>query len=64
MFGLKGQGLLWYTFLLIGLFLVLSRFQAANALLQTGFRGYAQGVGVLQGRNTNFGSGTVGNIAR
>jgi hypothetical protein len=62
-FGLRGQGLLWYTFLLIALFLVLSRFQAANALLQSSVKGYIQGVGVLQGRTLSAG-GTIGNIAR
>lgn len=57
------QRILWYTFALVALFLVLSRYDAANALLRSGFTGYAQAVGVLQGRTVNR-SGTVGSIAR
>lgn len=65
MFGLRGQGLFWYTFLLIALLLVLSRYEAANALLQTGFKGYAGAVGVLQGRHVGLGANaTIGDIAR
>lgn len=56
-------GLLGATFVLIALFLILSRFQAANALLQSGAKGYIQAVGVLQGRSVSA-NGTIGNIAR
>lgn len=55
--------ILWYTFALVALFLVLSRFSAANTLLQSGFRGYATAVGVLQGRNVSS-AGAVSGIAR
>jgi len=61
-----GNRVLWYTFALVALFLVLSRFDAANALLQSGFRGYATSVGILQGRTVSGGGATfnVGGIAR
>lgn len=58
-----GNRILWYTFALIALFLVLSRFTAANTLLQTGFKGYGTVTGILQGRNVDK-SGAVGAIAR
>lgn len=54
---------MWYTFALVALFLVLSRYQAANALLRSGAQGYISAVGVLQGRNVNS-SGAVSGIAR
>lgn len=54
---------MWYTFALVALFLVLSRYQAANALLKSGASGYISAVGVLQGRNVSS-SGAVSGIAR
>jgi hypothetical protein len=57
------QRILWYTFALVALFLILSRYSAANALLQSGFRGYGQAVGILQGRNVDR-YGAIGGIAR
>lgn len=55
---------MWYTAVLIGIFLVLTRYQAANALLQSGAKGYIQAVGVLQGRNVDLGKGTITGLAR
>lgn len=55
--------ILWYTFALIALFLVLSRFSAANQLLATGFKGYGTLTGILQGRNVSA-SGAISGIAR
>ncbi len=57
------QKWMWYTAVLVGLFLVLSRWQAANALLGTGVKGYTSAVGVLQGRTVSA-SGAVAGIAR
>jgi hypothetical protein len=57
------QRILWYTFALVALFLVLSRYNAANTLLRSGFRGYAEAVGTLQGRTISR-TGTIGGIAR
>lgn len=45
-----GNNIVWYTFLAIVAFLVLTRWRGANALLQTTFGGYAKGVRALQGR--------------
>jgi hypothetical protein len=42
--------LIWYTFLAILAYLVLTRWKGANTLLGTTFSGYARGVKVLQGR--------------
>ena len=55
--------ILWYTFALIALFLVLSRYREANTLLGTGFRGYGTATGILQGRNVSS-SGAITGIAR
>ncbi|MCC7134046.1 MAG: hypothetical protein IT352_15420 [Gemmatimonadales bacterium] len=41
---------IWYTFLAILAYLVLTRWRGANTLLGTGFSGYARAVRVLQGR--------------
>lgn len=54
---------MWYTFALVAIFLVLSRYQAANALLKSGAQGYINAVGVLQGRNVSS-AGSVSGIAR
>lgn len=56
--------ILYYTFLLVALFLVLTRWQGANALLRGGRDLYVSSVGVLQGRNVNLSRRTVGAIAR
>lgn len=42
--------LIWYTFLAILAYLLLTRWRGANTLLGTAFSGYARGVRVLQGR--------------
>ncbi len=42
--------LLWYTFLAVLAYLLLTRWRGANKLLGTAFGGYARGVRVLQGR--------------
>lgn len=47
--GLSSQ-LIWYTFLAIVAYLLLTRWKGANALLGTGFGGYARIVKSLQGR--------------
>jgi hypothetical protein len=46
----KGSGLLFYTFVAIALYLVLSRPKGSIGLLGTAFRGYQGSVAVLQGR--------------
>lgn len=56
--------ILSYTFLLVALFLVLTRYQGANALLRSIGGVYQGSVGVLQGRNVNLSKGSVGAIAR
>jgi hypothetical protein len=60
------QRILWYTFALVALFLVLTRYDAANALLRGGRDLYIGATGVLQGRNVTLTSGStsVGAIAR
>ena len=45
------SALLWYTFLAIVIFLVVTNWQGFNAILGTAFRGYAGGVTALQGRD-------------
>lgn len=42
--------LLWYTFVAISIYLVLTKWRGANALLGTGVGGYVRGVKALQGR--------------
>lgn len=44
------SNLIWYTFLAVLSYLVLTRWKGANTLLGTAFSGYARGVKVLQGR--------------
>ena len=44
------SNLIWYTFLAVLAYLVLTRWRGANTLLGTAFSGYARGVKVLQGR--------------
>ncbi len=61
---MKLNQLFWYTFVLVAIFLVLTRWQGANALAGTFFRGYASSVGILQGRNVNLGSGAISGLAR
>lgn len=46
---LGSQGI-WYTFLLVMAYLLLTRWKGANALLGTGVGGYARIVRSLQGR--------------
>lgn len=45
-----GTDVIWYTFLLVLAYLLLTRWKGANALLGTAFAGYRGGVRVLQGR--------------
>lgn len=45
-----GQEVIWYTFLLVLGYLLLTRWKGANALLGTVFSGYRGSVKVLQGR--------------
>lgn len=42
--------LIWYTFLAILAYLILTRYTGANALLKTSFGGYVGAVRALQGR--------------
>lgn len=42
--------LIWYTFLAILAYLILTRWSGANALLKTSFGGYTSAVRALQGR--------------
>jgi len=42
--------LIWYTFLAILTYLILTRYRGANALLKTSFGGYVGAVKALQGR--------------
>lgn len=42
--------LIWYTFLAIITYLLLTRWQGANALLRSSTAGYVSGVRALQGR--------------
>jgi len=58
--------ILWYTFVLVAVFLVLTRAGAANQLLRSAGSVYAQSVGVLQGRVVTLGGSSqrVGAIAR
>lgn len=58
-----GGRILWYTFALVALFLVLTRYQGANQLLRSLGGVYGESVGVLQGRTVTFGR-SVGAIAR
>jgi hypothetical protein len=44
------SNLIWYTFLAVLAYLVLTRWKGANTLLGTAFGGYAKGVKALQGR--------------
>lgn len=41
---------MWYTFVAISIYLVLTRWRGANALLSTSVGGYVRGVKALQGR--------------
>lgn len=61
-----GNKVIWYTAVLIGMFLVLTNYQGVNDLLRSGFRGYGGIVGILQGRQVSLGntSTSVGAIAR
>lgn len=45
-----GNSVIWYTFLAVTIYLVLTRWRGANALLQTSVGGYAKAVRALQGR--------------
>jgi hypothetical protein len=45
-----GNPIVWYSFLAIAGYLLLTRWQGANALLGTGFRGGVSYVRALQGR--------------
>lgn len=45
-----GNRLIWYTFLAVVIYLVLTRWKGANALLGTGVGGYVKAVRALQGR--------------
>jgi len=45
-----GSQLIWYTFLAITTYLILTRWKGANALLGTGAAGYVRIVKTLQGR--------------
>lgn len=45
-----GTKVIWYTFLAIVVYLLLTRWQGANALLQSGTGGYVNIVRALQGR--------------
>lgn len=42
--------LMWYTFLAVSIYLVLTRWRGANALLGTSVGGYVRAVKALQGR--------------
>jgi len=42
--------IVWYTFVAVVVYLVLTRWIAANALLGTSVKGYAGAVRALQGR--------------
>lgn len=53
---------MWYTFALILVFLVLTRYQALNTLLGTGGNLYLRSVGVLQGRELR--GGDIRGVAR
>jgi len=57
---------IWWAAVLIGAFLVLTRYTAANELIRSGFRGAVGVAGVLQGRSVTLGSSStsVGAIAR
>lgn len=60
------MGIIAWTGVLIALFLVLTKWQGANALFQTGGQVYGGAVGILQGRSVTLKSGSVavGGIAR
>lgn len=45
-----GGRIIWYTFAAIVVYLTLTRWQGANALLKTGTGGYVGAVRALQGR--------------
>lgn len=45
-----GSDMIWYTFLLVLAYLLLTRWRGANALLGTSLSGYRGAVRVLQGR--------------
>ena len=45
-----GNLVIWYTFLAIVAYLILTRWNGANELLKTGFGGYTGAVRALQGR--------------
>jgi len=57
---------LFYTAALVGAFLLLTNYKAANELIRSGFRGYGGVVGILQGRDVKLTGDTtsVGAIAR
>jgi hypothetical protein len=42
--------IVWYTFLAVAIYLTLTRWRGANALLGTGLGGYVKAVRALQGR--------------
>jgi hypothetical protein len=54
----KADKIVWYTFAAVVIYLLLTHFKGANALLKTGFTGYAVAVQTLQGRgSTKFAGG-------
>jgi hypothetical protein len=58
---------MWYTFALILVFLVLTRFEAFTSVVGSLSRAYGGSVGVLQGRTVSTsrtGTVTIGGIAR
>ena len=44
------NSIIWYTFLAVAIYLVLTKWKGANALLSTSVGGYAKAVKTLQGR--------------
>jgi len=55
----------WWIFLLIIAFLILSRWEASQAVLNSAGGRFIETLGVLQGRDVNSGTGVkVGGIAR
>lgn len=54
----------WWIFLAIVVFLILSRYQASTAVLDTAGGRFIETLGVLQGRDVTTGAGTkIGGIA-
>jgi hypothetical protein len=45
-----GSRVIWYTFVAIAIYLLLTKWQGANALLRSGSAGYVSIVRALQGR--------------